>query len=1581
MGYVLVLTFLVLQLPPVQQYLADRAVARMQTTLGTDVRLKRLRISWLDEINLVDLYIADTKGDTLLASGRVVVDFNLNPIAIYKRGIEIEALSIQGARFNIRRGLYDEVSNLEWALAKLFPAKDTITTDKRPIPLNLRELTLSDVQFTQRDSTRGNYLGAYVAEAQVYLNLLDLPGKRIDISSANIKDPRVEIANWMPDRLESDFVDKAADPADTTTFQIQVAEFYLAGGNFKLDNFRQYATKTTPNDQLDLRHLDLYDVQVEIENFALADEIWQGRVNWIAAKDRSGFKLERLSANEATVAPTHVTLNGLSVVTPTSRLGDTLVFKYQAYEDWGYFADLVRMDLRFNDADVTLQDIMAFVPGLNDNVFFRNNRQTNVQIDGRFRGAVNSLKGDNVDIRLADGTQVQGRFSSQNLAVRDEEFLVLDLKKLSTRISTLRQIIPNFRPPQTFDKLGNLNFNGSFTGFFIDFVAKGSLATDLGRAKMDMQMVLKDGANKAKYAGNLVLEDFDLGRWTSNANFGKVSLSSNVFDGYGLTAELASASLKAEVQQFTFKEYTYKNATLTGQLNRNFFNGDFLISDDNIDFSFTGELDFRDSVPVFDFKANINRLALLPLNLSKQQLVLSGGVDLNIRNQKLSDLEGDASFKQLKIVKDDTETYEIDYIKIFAFATSTGENVFRLESDIASGEVRGNYDIDQLPASLQLFALRNYPGFAGRMGITAPRKTPDINEFSIDFHLNDSKGLNYLLDARLGNIRDLDFKGQYNGKQDSVWFELEVPSFEYQNVRLADAFISLDALRSQGDLDIIIDSTFINGKPRLTAFSLLSFLDRDTIQFGINISTDTPDIFDKVNLAGRVFLPDSTDYQLEFKNSNISLAKLPWSIKEDNRIRFGGKKIHTENFVLTNNQRGIYLYDKDGKGLMTQFINFDFSIIDHLWDYESLNFAGSFDMLVQIEDLFALQGISANINSEALRINKDNFGAFRLDAFLPDLKSYADVLLCIENDTVRLEADAMYNLADIDNPARPIKGKRPLDKTKDYLDLAIKTQGFPLDILEYWLAGGLRDTRGHFGADLSVKGLTSALDIEGGIDVWDGGFTIEALQTRYTFPHTRIKASNDFFDVSGTQIFDKYGNVATVEGGLTHQRLKNLGMNARMRTNRFLGLDLKRGDNDVFYGRALGAGEVRFSGDFQRPNISVNATVADSTFIVIPITDQVESSDLNFVQFINKHQKSEKTESATNTKVLGLNLEMDLRITEVADLELIFDEKAGDILRGRGRGNLRIVLPRAESFQMYGDITVTSGNYLFTLMDFINKEFDIKSGGTINWTGDPLNAQIDIAAGYKDLRTPLSSFIPEYLLTAPEGERVQAQQPTVVDLDLQLKGDLFKPDITFDMRFPNLRGYLQNLAENKLTLLRRDENEMNRQVFGLIVLGQFLPSDLSFNSNGAIANTLSEYFSNQMSLLLTDLLGNLIGNGKTVSSLDFDVVYNRGVTDSETLTSRDALEISLKSGLFNDRVSLGLGGNFAFGQATQSGAFFGEEIILEYAISANRDLKLRLYERRDQDLGTGRRIQAGAGLSWRKEFNSFHEFWDSVKRK
>ncbi|TXF91547.1 hypothetical protein FUA23_02285 [Neolewinella aurantiaca] len=1577
---------LVLQLPSVQNWLAKRVTASMEKTLETSVSVDNVRISWLDEMTIEGLYIEDKYGDTLLYGKTLAADFDL------WHGLVIESVLIADTNFKIRRDLGDAESNLETALQKLFPPKDE--PSNTPFNLQLNQLDLRNITFTQNDSVRGQRWDISLESAVAKMDELDLPNSIIRIERAELRSPLVKQTSFSPAPLETAFdslmieMDEQVIDTNKTNLQILAGSIEIYDGSYVLDNFRKDPIAEADISAIDFARLGTSNVDLELTDVDFSGGEFLGKLRHLSLEEKSGFILDRLSVQDLKITPTELQLYDLELVTAESLLSDSLHFRFRnGWDSWSDFNNEVRMDINIRKSKVAVRDVLYFARKLRFNQFFRDNQRRKLEIGGELRGMVNSLRGREVELALDQSTKLKGSFSSRQIANPGSELLNLELDELTTDMYTLRRLLPKFTPPENFDRLGKLSFNGRFDGFFTNFVADGTLNSDIGSATLDVQLITSDGPKPATYAGKLTLDDFDLGIWTGNPQFGQISLDGSIANGIGLDANTAKADLDATIRSFTFREYAYQNAIIDGRLEDRFFNGNFSIADDNIDFNFLGEIDFRDSIPTFDFDASVGEFDLLALNLSKQPIALSGNIDLNLIGTDFSVMEGRVELDSFQVLVD-TVAITIDSLLAYSNFNLDGQKVVKLESDIARGELVGRFDLEEVAPSLTGFLVRHYPGWAQRLKINPPRSLPAPNRFSFDLSILDSRGLNRLASPQLGSLVNVDLRGSYDGFKDSLVMELTAPDLSFAEFRLVDFILRASSNKGEGDLGFAVDSTFVNDRHLLNRVTLLSLLDDELIDFGLTYGGDEDNIFlDKINLDGELRLPDSLNFELRFDESQLEIFQQRWNIRRGNYIVFGPNYIDTQNFALRsgrlagtkNDYREIRLSKFGDEGLELDLMNMDLSLIDSIWDYPNLDFSGDVDVTVSVADIFRQEGLRAQFRSDTFLMNGEDYGYLRIDASAPNPKSKLTTYLNLNRDTAQLIAEATYNLADL------VESDPLPEQQKNHLDLGVNINGYPLDLAKYWVGGSVSNITGSFNAELKVEGQPKKLDVDGHIDALGGGFTIDYLQTRYRYNQSRVNINNTLFDITGTKLIDRYGNSATLSGGITHDRLKNLGINAQITTDRFLALDLAPGQNPNFYGIAIGSGLVTFTGDFKQTDIYVRATVGKDSKLSIPVDYGAEAGSIDDVRFVNRSLYVEDVVTENAGEPTGVSLEMELLVTDEAIGEIIFDEEVGDILRGQGNGNLTLRIPRDGELKMYGTFTISRGSYLFTFYDIINKEFSVRPGGTVVWTGDPFEARINISADYENLQTPILNFIQEYLVSDVDNNLTTvASRATDVDLSLKLAGLLTKPDINFDIGFPSLDGPLESYANNKRRLLLLDPNELNRQVFGLIVAGQFLPSDLSIGFGDAVVNTVSEWLSNYVSLLLNDLVKNAFGEDAFISSFNFDVAYNNyrnASISSSSVTSRgSAFEFSFSRD-FNNRFTLRhdlnvLNNNEAFA----SGTFVGNNFVLEYVLNDSRTLKLRGYERLQPDIAGGRRIQVGTGLSWRREFDTFKEFFDGFKK-
>lgn len=1589
---------LLLNSPSFQNWAVSRTTAFLSEKLETTVTLGRIDLDIWQRLILEDLYIEDADGDILLETRALKVGFESPLLTLLGGSLELNSITLEHADLFLRRDTSMDGNNLGVLINRLVP-RDTgyrAPEIKDPVELSisLQELRLIDVTLVDWNQAKGNTLQLGVDDGLLSFYTVDPAQKTVRCRDILLDGLFVRVAERhgqitveeydrreqeklvLPEYVDLDLyylADSLYKP-----FRLTSDHIHITNGAFSFDAFRRSAQRRFRADQLDLDHMRVHAIDFEIDSFAMEDLDFSGQVDHLTFRDSSGFVAEHISASEVHVNSTRAHLYGLDLVTPYSRVGDTLIFTYDDYPAFTDFENEVTMDGHFKNCRVALRDIMAFAIPLERNPFFSQNQEEQVLLNGRIRGTVNRLSSSNLDLRIGSQTSLNSSFNIRDVTNPDLTFFYFDVNDFRSRVSTLRQLLPGAEQSTQFDKLGKIRFSGNAAGFYYDFAASGSLMTEAGVARVDMQLNTESGKNEATYRGALSLENFDLGRLAGDENLGKITVTSTVENGRGLTPASAYADLKASVEDFTFKGYRYENIELIGLLNRDFFKGFFRIENDDIDLDFRGSIEQLSTVPRFDMELRVDQFDLYALNLSKKPLSVSGRFDIDLLGKELSKLYGRADVQDLKL-SSDSDTFFLENVAAMSELSADSVQRFELKAGIGEVYAEGHFDLALLPTILLRQLSRNHPQWYRKVRLPMQDTILIPTDIQFELEIENTGNLTRVFKLPMEPLTHTRLNGYFSNLPgaDSLAVFLTLPQFSINELSLDDLRMTITSSDSLMVIDRLSVEQLKFGNTIEYGIALDGTLNENRLDFHVE-GSDLSHIFRNLSISGKATVNGDT-LDLEFEEEGLSLLDKGWELQPDNLLRIGPDFLETRNLVFTHEDRSVTIQSIRRTGLDVRFSNFSLKLIDDLWDYKPLDFFGEFTATFRVQDVFEMSGIQVAVGADPFLINTDNWGALTLQAQAPDLRSPVQAFLNIADpaDEKQLTVEGSYYPANI----------RDDSYTPNTFGFDVAMDNYPLRYLEYFIGELVTDTEGQFDANLRFSGPPSQPDVEGTVQVSRSELTVNYLQTRYTIePHTVI-VDNFLFDGTGVQIRDELGNVAVAQGGLVHNHLKDLGLDIRIVADQFLSLDTKKGDNSLFYGKAIGQIDVAFKGPLDKLDLNIYGKSLRGTSINIPFSSTRETEELSFIRFVDgKADSLARLEDMVQAK--GLNIFLNLDVTDDADISLIFDEKSGDIIRGRGNGNLRMEVTRTGDFSMFGDYEISQGKYLFTLYDLVNKPFEVKPGGRISWSGDPYEARIQIDAKYSGLSTSLSNFLSSVLETAPQELRREAGQPTNVDVILHLNGELLKPDISFDIEFPRLIGDLRSYAESRLNALKQDPNEMNYQVFGLIVTNSFLPeqSNALLNSQYATGiNTVSELLANQLSRYLTELVAEVFTDVSFISGVDFDLAYNyfenTDLTNIENSYIGNEFQFNSSLRLIEDKVVLRLGGNYS--QTRSDGLvnneFFTYDVVLELVLTQDRRYKLRFYHRTEPEFAGGLQTRTGIGLVYRHQFDSFEELIAGIR--
>jgi hypothetical protein len=315
---------------------------------------------------------------------------------------------------------------------------------------------------------------------------------------------------------------------------------------------------------------------------------------------------------------------------------------------------------------------------------------------------------------------------------------------------------------------------------------------------------------------------------------------------------------------------------------------------------------------------------------------------------------------------------------------------------------------------------------------------------------------------------------------------------------------------------------------------------------------------------------------------------------------------------------------------------------------------------------------------------------------------------------------------------------------------------------------------------------------------------------------------------------------------------------------------------------------------------------------------------------------------------------MDVEITPDAEVQIVFDPKVGDIIRGFAKGNLKMEYTSNEDFYMYGEVEIVEGDYLFTLQNIINKRFRIQPGGTITWYGDPYEAILNLNAVYYT-KAPLKELMTGFDIDSSE----VYNRPTNIECYMKMTGNLMSPEIVFDIKIPNANEKV------KSQLASMTQDEINKQMLFLLITNRFSQAMPGMDPTSQIGTTTTA-----LGTTSSELLSNQISNWLSQISRDFDIgfKYNPGATD----ISGQEVELALSTQLLNDRILIN--GNMAYGEGrTHNNAFVGD-IEIQLKVNRSGNFRIKGFSRKNDELEAEfGPYTSGVGVFYTKDFNTFGE--------
>lgn len=1436
--------------------------------------------------------------------------------------------------------------------------------DTAVTPLNM-DLTLGEINVNGvKVDYRAKEMSASVNLGKFLVNMdkIDLKNQFVGIKSIDLSNTQAGVIFAKPATVVKAVV-KTIKKIDTLVSARQTAKGWtaalgkitLANNDIKFDNDAQ---KALPRG-LDFAHMSIKNLNADVENIKYNPDSLSGRVNSFTFNEKSGLKIDKFHTTFFYGAK-GAYLKDLLVQTPTSVIQKELIVGYPSIETLTNDLGKLSINANLDGSKLGLRDILLLMPTMSSMEPFKSSPNTVLKVNGRVSGTVANLRIPNIELSGFGNTYIKASAIAKGLPDVNKAYLDLTINDFRTSRSDIVRLAPKGTIPPTVSIPENMDLKGTFKGTMKNFNTKMNLRSSYGA--VDLVAAMKSGARKGSetYKANIKANNLNVGALTKQPQMvGMITMSATI-EGAGLDPKKASLKFNANVASAYVKGYTYKNLVMKGTARNGAYVANARMIDPNINFSLDAKADMNKKYPAVKANLLVDSIDLQKLGFVKTVMRFHGKIVADVPTADPDYLNANILATDL-LVNNAGTRINLDTVSLISTANADSSSL-RLKTPMFYAHLGGKYKLTEIAPAVTDVINKCY-----NMNLVS--KTPTVKtkyspqQFTFDARLVKTP----LVDKFVPDLKQLDpvlLNGRFNSTTGELVVDGTMPKVIYGTNIVNNGKLVINTGNNALNYSLTIDEVKVGNSLDILYPSIIGAAQNNKL--GISLQVRDAAKKERYRVAG-VFSVIPDEYQFSFLQDGVMLDYTPWAVNANNMLEFGNKGILARNFSLTNSNQVLSINTTSGQynaPLTVDFKNFKIETLTKMAKQDSLLVGGTINGNAVVSNFQKSPSFEAAINVSDFNFKGDTVGNIALKVNNQTANAYA----------AQMSITGRGNQVDLTGMYYTLPESR-FDMNLNIVNLSMKS-------IEGFSFGSIRNASGNITGNLKITGTTTAPSVRGKIDFNKVGFNVSMLNSYFTMPQESITFNDEGIRFNDFTLVDSTNNKAIVTGAIFTKTYTDFKFGMDIRMDNFRVINSTKADNKLFYGKLFMDANVKIRGDMAKPVVDATLTVNDKTdmVFVLPTIDPGVEDRKGVVEFIDQSAPkmdsillARQLDSLKKSELTGLDVNATVNIDKNANFTIVVDERNGDVVQLKGEAHLSGGIDPSGKISLTGTYVVNNGSYNLSYAT-VSRKFNFKQGSTITWTGDPTTANIDLTAIYV-ANVPPIDLVANQL---PDANPTQYKQKLPFNVNLNLKNELLKPDISFDITLPdsnyNVSGEVTTTVNTRLQQIRQDPNELNKQVLGVLILGHFIGDNPlqsqggSAGVEGAIRSSVSNLLSDQLNSLGAGLISGVDLNFGLTSGQDYS---------SGTAQNRTDLNVGVSKRFLNDRLTVSVGNNFNLegAQAGQKTSNIAGNVSVNYKLSKDGRYTLRAYRKDEYVVIQGQIVETGLGFSLTVDYNRFREIF------
>lgn len=1521
---------ILLYLPPVQRFVKNKAVTYAAKKLDMQVQVGNLALKFPLDLTLEEVYVGKTVRDTFAYIGKLHLDVGLK--RIFRKELAVKELALNRVKFRLQNdttgmelsvGLDTlelkadridlknkeiNVQELRVATGDIFlrggkgnEEKDTTAATPFDWKFYLEGLELSQISYNMETPTLP-LLSARLERGMISKGEVDIGKQEIDVQTVAVAEGECRIQTAASETVPETVAEELTDT--TSLWTVKAARVEVKNYAFTLSESSGQHFE-----------LNLSNIGIQIDSVYNRGSVVMADLKQLQVIRKEGGRIEQMQAR-VDLEPAYTEAGNVYVRTPYSSL------RLNAFSEAPLSGIIRQSPLKVKlDASVGMEDIRLLWKDLPPEIVGKK-----LSIQTEFAYSENRIDLKRLRTSMAGFFDLQGK--GQFSSIRD-----------------LQNISGNF---VLKGELKDIAFVKHVTGGNFEIPPDIQLDMEVSalRGELSPHIEICRNVGCLVVAGNysipaltydlhLQADRFDIAPFLPADSLGILTADIRLV-GKGIELKEAESRLSVEIGQLTYKRHAYRDIQLIAGVDRMKWKGELKSEDPDLILQLAFQADSLDKRYVLGLEGEVGMVNLKELNMFQDDFSLSMKVKADAAIEKEDSYLLNVGLDQVRI-DDGRGFYNLGGLLLHLLSDRRETHV-----DLVSGDFHMTFRADTLITQLP-------PMFAA----VAAEVKQQIQQR--EFDMVKIQALLPFFRLKINGSTE-NVMGKYLQSKGILFKEiaLAVSSTPAEGFHLKSGI--LHPVLDKVELDSIVLNIDQRGEQltyRLQALNPQGIVkDLYNVQASGYIRQDRVEVEicqknkqnqTGVHIGADLILRDSS-YVISLFPENPVLGYTSWMINAGNRIIIGPGGRITADLRIVYQEKLVSIQSLEDRGAEKERLQIEINGID---------LAALTKVIPFIPDL------SGKLNTDLLFYSLEDHviadGDLSIGDFYYQKQRIGDVGLNVFYDAANRFTNHAVNFSlYLDEIQRVIaKGKFSTSEQNRDVEIDLSIPSLPLYLVNAFVPADVVKLSGDLNGKVELRGTLDRPQLNGGLAFQNGQAEAVMLGTAFGLDSTLIPIRDGKLSFRNFAFTAPNRQALLVNGELTLTPFSDMRMDMNFKATNFQVVNVKKNPVSLLYGKAYADVGVSLKGPFTALNLTGGINLLNNTsinYVIKSSTPQLKDRSIELVRFVSFRdttllQKDLLTNRVNNSSFM---MKLFIEIGSAVNVVINLSEDGDNQVAIQGGGNLIYSMNPEGGNNLVGKYTLSGGMVRYAIPVVGEKNFNIRSGSYVEWTG------------------PLEN--PSLYITASESVKVSVsednQSSRLVNFDaiIRIEGNLNQPQITFDLSAPNDQAIQTQLAAFSA-------EERTKQAMNLLIYGTYSGPG-TVNTGNSANNTLNNFVEKELNQWSRKYLKN--------AGLTFGIdSYNQIGAGGQEVKKTD-VSYQFSKQLFNDKINVKIGGRVTTDNdpATGMEQNLVDDIAIEYMFSKNRNWFLKIFRHTNyESVLEGEVTQTGFGIVLRKSFRKIKDLF------